>query len=60
MQAGNEKTRVQMEQLANGRWNIHEVGSEDAMASFDDIEQCVDFACDLERNQQAVVVQSVH
>ena len=51
---------VQMEQNAAGRWSVHEVGHADEMASFDDIEQCVDFACDLERRHEAVVVQQVH
>lgn len=52
-----ETMMVRMEQAAGGRWNVQQVGSDDPLASFDDIEQCVDYACELERNRQAVVVQ---
>lgn len=57
---GMNSRMVQMEQNATGRWSVHEVGREEEMASFEDIEQCVDYAIDLEKKQEAVVVQAVH
>jgi hypothetical protein len=56
MQGSTEKM-VQMEQNATGRWMVHEVGDAQEMASFDDMEQCVDYACALEHRHEAVVVQ---
>lgn len=59
MQVRSETRMVQMEQMPGGLWGVHEVGHEDLMASFNDIEACVDYACGLERENKAVVVQGV-
>lgn len=54
---GSTQRMVQMEQNAIGRWMVHEVGDANEMASFDQMEQCVDYAFELERKHEAVVVQ---
>jgi uncharacterized protein YacL (UPF0231 family) len=54
---GSTQRLVQMEQNAIGRWMVHEVGDAQEMASFDQIEQCVDYAFELEKKHEAVVVQ---
>lgn len=56
MQRMREKM-VQMEQNAIGRWMVHEVGDAQELASFDAIEDCVDYAYGMEQRQEAVVVQ---
>lgn len=54
---GHAEKMVQMEQNSTGRWMVHEVGDGQEMASFDEMEQCVDYACQLESRHEAVVVQ---
>ncbi len=58
MQGSSEKL-VQMELNAIGRWMVHEVGDEHELASFDAIEDCVDYAYGMEQRHEAVVVQEL-
>jgi hypothetical protein len=54
------KVLIQMQQGANGQWNVNEVGFDQPLGSFSDIEQCVDFASDVAKARQAIIVQSLN
>ncbi|MDB5796318.1 MAG: hypothetical protein JWP36_220 [Paucimonas sp.] len=53
---------VRMDQDGHGLWRVQEVSAdgEGVLASFEDMESCVDYACGLEQRHEAVVVQVVH
>jgi hypothetical protein len=54
--AGSEML-IQMRQCDAGRWHVHQVGAGDALASFDDMEDAVDYASDYARNNNGRIVQ---
>jgi hypothetical protein len=51
---------IQMQQGVDGHWNVNEVGHEQPLASFDDIEQCVDYASDIAKEKNGIIVQHLH
>ncbi|MES2538311.1 MAG: hypothetical protein V4632_20820 [Pseudomonadota bacterium] len=58
----NQEARVliQMQQGENGLWDVNEVGFDQPLASFADIEQCVDYASDVAKARQGIIVQSLN
>jgi hypothetical protein len=51
------KTLIHMQQGAGGLWDVTEVGISEPLASFDDVEKCVDYASNVAREKDGVVVQ---
>ena len=51
---------IQMQQGANGQWNVNQVGHDAPLASFEDIEECVDYASEIAREKGGIVVQTLN
>lgn len=56
----NGKILIQMQQGENGRWNVNEVGFDKPLASFDDIENCVDYASYIAKEKDGIIVQTLN
>lgn len=52
--------RIHMQQGANGLWDVHEVGCSMPIASFSDVEKCVDYATYLVKEKGGIVVQMLN
>jgi hypothetical protein len=51
---------IQMQQSADGRWNVNEVGYDQPLGSFEDIEQCVDYASTVAKEKNGIIIQSLN
>jgi hypothetical protein len=49
-----------MQQSADGRWNVNEVGYDQPLGSFEDIEQCVDYASTVAKEKNGIIIQSLN
>lgn len=54
--AGSEML-IQMRQCEAGRWHVHQVGAGDPLASFDAMEDAVDYASQYAQSNNGRIVQ---
>jgi hypothetical protein len=48
---------IQMQQSTDGNWDVNQVGLDHPLASFSDIEKCVDYASEMVQQKNGIVVQ---
>lgn len=56
-QGAGSEALIQLRQCDAGRWHVHQVGAGAALASFDDMEDAVDYASDYAQNDNGRIVQ---
>jgi hypothetical protein len=49
-----------MQQGINGQWDVNQVGNDTPLASFEDIEKCVDYASEIAKEKGGIVVQTLN
>jgi len=51
------KTLIHLQQGTDGLWDVTEVGVSKPLASFYDVEKCVDYASDVAKEKGGIIVQ---
>lgn len=54
------KVLIQMQHSSNGTWDVNEVGASQPLASFGDIEKCVDYASNIAKERDGLIIQSLN